>query len=268
MPLSCRPIYVSGSPCPLVTEIPQQARHMRIRHLRAHARLLDLLLGHLGRHDHRRRFVRRRQQMLFQVLDRRRRLNQANLVPNILELLVKFHVQAGIIGPYHLWRLVLFVPCDQQLMLPLHLVDVLLHVGPALFELLDAETMRGALRLEVCEELDRVADVMERAEAVGAFAVEACRVVAYFGVRLQNLGYVSLPLGFAVLDREIVEQVVQGQRHSLVLEMGDSICDVGRKGCADSRICWLGVDNIGRFRAFALEIRRCSGLRRRWRGPT
>ena len=149
-----------------VTKVLQQARHMRIRHLRAHPRLLDLLLRHLGRHDRRRRFIRRRQQMLFQVLDRRGRLNQANFMPNVLELLVKLNVQARIIRPDHLWRPILFIPCHEQLVFLLHLVNLLLHVGPAFFELLDAEALCGALGLEIGEELNGVADVVEGAEAV------------------------------------------------------------------------------------------------------
>ena len=210
-----------------MTKIPQQARHVRIRHLGAHARLLDLLLRHLGHHDGRRRLVGRRQQVLLQVLDRGGRVGQTDLVPDGLELLVKGDVQARVVEPDHLGVVVLFVARDEQLVPRFHLVDGLFHVRPAFLELLDAEALRGALRLQEGEELGARADVVEGAEAVGAFAVEAAGVVVYLAVLLQDFGDGPLLLFVAVLEGEVAEQVVQGLRGALGLEILDGVGDVG-----------------------------------------
>ena len=251
-----------------MTKIPQQARHMRIGHLGAHARLLDLLLRHLGRHDRRRRLVRRRQQVLFQILDRGRRIGQAGFVPDGLELAVELDVQARVVGPDHLRGVVLLVAHDEQLVLLFHLVDCLFHVGPAFLELLDAETLRRALGLEEGEQLDVVADVVEGAEAIGAFAVEVGGVVVDFVVLLQDLGDRLLFSFVAILEGEIAEQVVQGLRRGLLLEVLDGVGNVRHDFLPFARVCWLGVDDVGGLGSFALEIGRGEVLLRCWRSST
>ena len=95
---------------------------------------------------------------------------------------------------------------------------------------------------------------MDGAEGEGANSIGADAVKGYFFVILEDCADGAFVVVFSVLKREIGEQVLQGLGRAFAFEVVDCVGDLGHDVFAGTSVGWLGVDDVGLFGPFALEV--------------
>lgn len=151
--------------------VSQDTSHVRISGLSTATRLLGLPGGRNDPRPNNLVLVCGRDTELLKFFLHLIRVRNLDLLPDVLELVVKVLDERWVIGPYHLGVIVLLISSHEQLSLFLHRVDSFLGIWPALLEIADTHSGCGLLVLEVLQELLGAADVMGGTESERALAV-------------------------------------------------------------------------------------------------
>ena len=95
---------------------------------------------------------------------------------------------------------------------------------------------------------------MDGAEGESAGAVGAGAVEGDFFVVFEDGADGAFVVVFAVLEREVGEQVLEGLRRAFAFEVVDRVGDLRHDVSAGAGVGGLGKDDVGLLGAFALEV--------------
>jgi hypothetical protein len=187
-----------------------------------------------------------------------------NLVPLVQELGIHGVHQRWVVVPYYLRNAVLCA-LNEHLLLVLHALDVVGDRGPAILEVLDGQTLRRLLVLQVALELRRVADVELRLVAVRVVGGVPRDAVAGAVGAVQ--GAQLLALGVAGPHAQEVHDLIKGHPFRMLAQVVDRVGETRVHVLARALVGGLRVDDgrgsLGRALALC-AVRGC--VRGRGRG--